>query len=167
MWFSQAPRKNVHDGYAARHKGIGEQPAVTAPPDGLCAHHSRQPACRKFQQRIKPGAEGCGRHVIGIPTKTVFTPPGIRRVGSWLAASAELGKVTIRDAVKLQKIRELVGVEVRIPAGSRERADIGELLDAVGTEELQKRLRRMGRMTDGRNHTYTRTPSTSGGPWVR
>jgi hypothetical protein len=60
MGFGTGAGEDVQDGYAANQQGIGEQPAVTLPPDRFGTHHGRAPGYGKRQELLDPRSESIG-----------------------------------------------------------------------------------------------------------
>jgi hypothetical protein len=62
---------------------------VAAPPECLAAHHGRRCPGGLFQQLVHGGREVRLPGVGGIPAKGVVAPDDVRRVGRWLAETAQ------------------------------------------------------------------------------
>src|ERR1051326_2987401 len=94
-------------------------------------------------------AEGGGRHLVGVASKTGVLPAGIDGILAGVPEPAEPRQMLVSDSVLLQRNRELILAELRIPARFRDRADIDKLPDAVRLKRLQELLEGQRGVTDG------------------
>lgn len=78
-------------------EGVGDQPAVAAPPDGLGAHDRRRRVRRRGLEIRKRSLELIGAHVIRIPLKGPLMPPAVAGSRNRDAPTAELREVAVAD----------------------------------------------------------------------
>src|SRR5262245_13345827 len=97
---------------ADRYEHVGDQAAVTAPPEKLRAHHRRSKPVREHQQLEQALGEFFGCDVVGVRAKAGVTPRDVDRVGIRPSSSTETRQPTIEDSVALQIASQRVLAEL-------------------------------------------------------
>ena len=104
---------DVQDLNVKGHQHVRDQPAVTAPPEGLRAHHGRAERGGEHKQRKQSFGELLGRHVIGITTKRRVAPTRIGRSLDRPASTTERRDGHVGETVRLQSGPERLLPELR------------------------------------------------------
>ena len=69
---------NVHHRHAQRRQHVGDEPAMTAPPEDLGAHDGGAKTVRQHQQFEQPVGELLRRDVLGVGAKRRMPPGEVR-----------------------------------------------------------------------------------------
>jgi hypothetical protein len=69
--------QNVFHGNPACHFGVGDHPAVAAPPDSLGAHHAHPLLLSLHVEFCEAVLKQGGLHVVGIRSKSFIVPPSV------------------------------------------------------------------------------------------
>jgi hypothetical protein len=145
-------RQYVPNRYLAHKKGISEQPAVTPPPHSLGAHDRGGSQGAEGDQVVERLSERGCFHVVGITAETGVPPRRIFGVRSRFSHPAKRWKVAVFESMGSEEVFERGGVVLGVAPGTRETADVGQLLDAMSLEQLQKDFGWMDRVTNRVNY---------------
>jgi hypothetical protein len=132
-------------------KGIGNERTMATPGHGFGTHQCRRAGFGQGDGAIERGREFRSLHVIGIAAKTRIAPTEIHRISARRSQAAEFFQVNIADAGGAKRSGQSVGVELRIVTRLGDGADVDELPDTMGVEELKESLDRAGGVADGEN----------------
>src|SRR6478735_165994 len=145
--------QNVQHFNPARFKVIRDKRAMATPPDCFCAHDRDRagsdgfPAVTLISTPNAFGVAPCkGKkafyaflellrlHVIGVPAERRIAPRSVARVWLGFSFAAQLREMFVTDSVPVQRFRQRVLVELRIPPRPWPRTHIGKHLDLVFLE---------------------------------
>jgi len=145
----------VADRDALGQQVVGHEPAMATPPHRLGAHDRAAMLIGQRAQLREPGTKRLGHRVIGVIAEGVVAPERVRRLGRAfrvMPQPAERPDVTITDAGRCERLRQRVGVELRVGARARHRTHIDEQIDPRLSQQVDKlggRSRRMADREDG------------------
>ena len=88
----------MQDFEAPGDQGIGDEPAVAAPGDGLGAEDGRGRLSGAADQPLQGCGEHGGLHVVGVAAEGLDPPGGVGGVGAGGAAASEVRLVDVLDA---------------------------------------------------------------------
>lgn len=156
MRLSRCARQYVLNRDVAHKKGIGEQPAVTPPPHSLGAHHRGRRGGAERDQFVDRLPKRARFHMIRVAAETGVPPGRILRIRSRFSHPTKRWNVPILDQMSREKPLERRRVVLGVAPGSRETADVGQLLNPVGLKQRQEGFDWMDRVTNrvdyGRAH---------------
>ncbi len=127
--------------HTAHEKRVCEQPPVALPPQSLGAHYSCVAGTSKPVESPNPLLELNRLHVIRVTAKRGLTEGRVYGVGTRAAHPAQGWKVSIADACRLERVSQCRLPELRMASRLRERADVGQLADAMCAEKFEEALR--------------------------
>ncbi len=131
--------ENMHNLDAARFQKIRDKPTMTAPPNRFRAHDCRRTfALRDFEKPIDPFAKVAGLHVIGVTAERVIAPGGVMRIRRRKTPAAELGKMFVIDFAGMERVSQLLFVELRVALRPGEQPHIGDEFDSVCLERADE-----------------------------
>lgn len=133
---------------APNHQGVGYEPTVTTPPEGLGAHERGRPLGRNRHDVLEGPRELGSSHVIGICPEGRVSPPCVWRSVPRPAPSAEVRHVCVDDALPLEGLLQSVGGEVGKTARSGNPSDVDQTADIVAAQQHQKSAELMRGMAD-------------------
>src|SRR5919201_5976747 len=140
----------MDDGLASDREELGDQAAVTAPPDGLGTHEAGSRLGQLLGESVLPGLRP---HPRGVAAEGGDPDAGelllARLAGS---PAAEFSRMAVRDPGLLERPTERSLVELRVPAGAREAAHVDERLDVrlpEGFHELFQRTNSVANREQG------------------
>ena len=107
---------------------------MASPRYGFGAHDRNWLASSHFGQRLQALFEFRRLHIVGEPAEGEIAPACIERIFSRMTQAAQLGHVRVADVCALQRVRQLVHIELRIVARSGNLAHVYQPLDAVVLE---------------------------------
>ena len=91
---------NMNDLDAARFQMIGNQRAMTTPPNRFRAHNRRRPHfARKIDKTVDAFLKFSRFHVIGITAKRCISPRRIARVGAAFSSPTQFRKMFVTNSV--------------------------------------------------------------------
>ena len=133
--------------------------AVAAAGMSLRAHHRGSALPAQGLQPVETRRERRLAHVVGVGAKAGVAPGRVvgdsvrclTALGGSAPAPQLLAEALVVDTGLRQRCRETVGSEMRMPAGARVTAHIGDRLDAGAPEQLDEMVDRVGRMADGQD----------------
>ena len=92
--------ENVHNLNTACFQVIGNQRAVTAPPNRFCTHdRSRPHLVRNVEKTFNACAKFFGFHVIGISAKRSVAPGRVVRILSCFSSAAQFWEMVVANSV--------------------------------------------------------------------
>jgi hypothetical protein len=109
---------------SSRQQRIRDERTMTAPGNGFRAHNCHPFRSRRFYQIVEIFLELGRLHVIGETTEAGVTPTGIRRIRPRMAEATQSRHVPVMKASRMQGIRQLASVELRIVTRTRNGAYI-------------------------------------------
>ena len=134
---------DVLDVNAADGERVGNEGSVTTPRNGFGAHDGHllldSQSDEFFQSRCKFGC----LHVIGEPAKAAVAPAGVDRVFMWMSQPAQGLHVPVGNPSAAEPDGQRVAVELRVVTGTRNRADVDQLLDVVGFQNVDEFVERV------------------------
>src|SRR5262245_15918370 len=129
---------------------------MASPPDRLCTHHGGMwQRCAGFRfarprnKSSQRAREGRRLHVVGVSTKPFVTPHPVQGILSRLTKSSELWHVAVDDPAIGERFPERLALEMRMPAGARDRSDVSQLPDPMSLEHPDEFIERSRGMADG------------------
>src|SRR5690606_33239918 len=122
---------------------------VASPRDRLGAHDRRHLLSPKTNQFLERSRELLRLHVVGVPLEGCVAPGGVHRILPGPASPTQAREIDVVDAVGFETLPQRVLPVLRVSTRLGNGADIGEPLDAVDPEELDKLLDRAGGMANG------------------
>lgn len=128
---------------AVEQQPIGNDPAMTSPPDGLCAHYRQGLPLGERDKLCKSGLEVGAERVISVVVKAAHSPESVQAfidIRLFRATSPECSQVPIADLVLGQPLREPVVVELWIAARLWERPHVDQELDPSLSQHVDNRL---------------------------
>src|SRR4029079_15388102 len=128
-------------------QGVGQQLAVTPPPNRLGAHDRGRPH-RKVEQGRDSGPELSGLHVIRMAPETPVAPCGVDGIRPGIPHATKRREMAVDTPVRRKERVQHVFVELRMPPRLRYGSHVGNLLDPVCLEKSNELVRTAGRMTD-------------------
>src|SRR5689334_21674256 len=100
---------------------------MAAPPDRFRAHDgNRAGICSNIEQSLGAFLEFFRFHVIGVPAKRRVAPSSVMRVLLRFSFAAQLWKMFVTDSARLQRFRQRLLIELRIPLRAWERAHVDQ-----------------------------------------
>lgn len=139
------------------HGGIGNEPAVTAPPHRLRAHHRHVALTGVGHELVQGVEERPGRHVVGIGLEREVPPRHVGRVGLRFAPAAERRPPLVAQAVGRDRVGHGLSGEVREAATARERAHVDDARDPGLGHQSSELSDLEGAMADGVQHSHQAT----------
>ncbi len=92
--------ENVHNLNTACFQVIGNQRAVTAPPNRFCTHdRGRSYLVRKIEKALNASAKFFGFHVIGITAKRSVAPSRVVRILLCFSSAAQFREMFVANSV--------------------------------------------------------------------
>src|SRR4029077_768447 len=82
--------------------------------------------------------EGFALHVVGIAAKGGVSPAQIGRIRPRVAEAAQRLQVPVAEPGRMERARQRGPVELRIMTRAGERANVHDLLDPVGAEQIEE-----------------------------
>ena len=148
MRFLLVWREQVHDVPPPGLEVVGNQRAMTAPPDGFGTHHGSSCCRGETIDARNAFCKGIGLHVIGISAKRRVAPRRIRRIRERLAPPTKLGQPDVPYAHIRQRVGQCLLVELRISARTRKSAHVSNCRDRRGLQQRYKLLDRTRRVAN-------------------
>src|ERR1700730_3087046 len=144
--------EDVEDRLAFADQVVGDDAAMTSPPDSLRAHDGALPPSAQLAQPVEAGAEGLTHGVVRVVVKALVRPERVH--GRWdlglpSPETSESGDMRIVDLGGGQRGGKHVTVELRIRARSRNSSNIDHEPDLHASEQIDELAGRSGRMADG------------------
>lgn len=140
MLFGFISGHDVEDGVTGGLEIIRDERAMTLPPQRFRAHDGGPLVAGEVEQSIDSRAKFRGHHEICVAAKGFVAPGVVGRIGQGLAASAEFGKMNVFDAGRRQGFGKIFLAKMWEPARAGKTADIGEQLNLLGSQQLEKLL---------------------------
>ncbi|MET3139271.1 acyl-CoA synthetase (AMP-forming)/AMP-acid ligase II [Undibacterium sp. GrIS 1.2] len=138
-------------GDSVHEQGVGDQRAVAAPGYRFGAHQRDAVISGELDDTREVRGEIGRLHVVGITTKRRVALGGVGRVRCRRPKAAEAACVGVPDVRGGQRRRQGILVELWVVARARHGANIDQLRDAVGDEQLNERPDGPGRVADGQH----------------
>ena len=107
------------------------------------------PRRRESEQRVQPGTEFLGIHVIGVGAEGGLAPRHVRRVGSRRSAAAERRQPLVADSGGRERLRQRLAPELRVPARGGKATDVGDDRDAMRLQQREQLLGAACRVPEG------------------
>ena len=130
--------QNVPDRPTSADHGIGDEPTVASPRHGFGAQNDSRGGGGNWHEGFKALPEGRRFHVIGIALKTRIPPTHIRGVYLGFPAASKYFQGLILKPNAPQMLGKLARIELGIPSGIRNGADISHELDAMSLQQGDK-----------------------------
>ena len=146
-------------------KVVGDDPAVTAPPDRFRAHDHALMLATSLPELDKTGGEGGCQGVVRIVPKAPHSPIGIGRgfgAARLSPQAAELGDMLVADLPWRQRFREALLIELRIGARPRYRPYVDHEVDTGLPQQIDKLDDRPGRVAYGEKAVRVIAPTGQG-----
>jgi hypothetical protein len=121
-------------------RDVGDQPAVTTPPQGLAAHDDDFVGWDDGKQIRQPGSKLLAPGVRRVSAERCLGPPGVDlcSIGREMPSTAESLIPPVLDPVVRQPPLQCLTVHVRIPAAARVPAYVDEYVDpGIAQQTLQ------------------------------
>jgi len=152
----RAGAEQVDDREPPRDEGVGDEAAVTPPPEGLGAQEGHSPSSARFRLELGERAlERGGLHVIGVGPEARVLPGDVRRVRPPGPPSAEgVAAEDVGHAEPGQRLGERGAAEVRGAARSREPPDVDKRVGRPLPEQLDELLHAAGAVADGEDGVH-------------
>lgn len=142
--------KDMHHAVTAGEQIVGDNPPVTAPPDGFGAHDCAYAPMAQFAKPRQAPSEGRGQCIIRVVPKAAHPPIEIGRrlrAARLSPKTTKFGDMFIAYSPTRQFIRDGLQIELRIGVRSGHRSDICNQVYARSLEQIDKLVDRPGRMT--------------------
>jgi hypothetical protein len=156
----------MKDFHAERRQDVGDDPAMTAPPEHLGAHDCGAKAVSEHEQVVQPSGKLLRSGVIGIGAECRMAPPCID--GSLIrpTSAAERGNPLIIDVAVREVACEDVSGEVGKAPRTGKPPHVRHELDAVRREHAAKLIARSRGVADRPNaQGHARTITTGETCW--
>src|SRR5919108_575228 len=148
-------RDQMHDVMAVRFEVVGEETAMTLPPQQLGAHDGGPLLGGMCLQTRDALLELACLHVIGITAETGVLPGGVVRVLARRTPPTKLRKMFVSNSLLLQGCRKRVLREVGMPPRGRKASNISDERDVMRDQRREKCPQRLIRMPDSPDlHMY-------------
>ena len=111
---------------------------MAAPPEDLRAHDrgSETPCeCQKFEET---GGKLFTGQIVGITPKCRMSPSRVRSIRDGLAAASQVRKPDVADPRSVERGLECQLLRLRLASGAGKASDIGDKLDSIHGEYLEK-----------------------------
>lgn len=92
--------------------------------------------------------------MIGVPTKRFVLPCGVDGVPARLPETAESRHVTVSDAPRPERRRQIVAVKLRMPTRTWDGANVDQQCDLVGFEQVDQLVDRSRRVSNRENQGF-------------
>ena len=132
----------------ARGEAVGDQRAMTAPPQRLRTYDRSSQLDRQRAQLIKSLAEREAQRIVGVASKRRTAPSRVGRVGLPVPPATQSAQVPIVDSMLRQPVLHRRCSEVRVAPRSRHTSHIDHQPHLVVREDHHESLQRMRRVAD-------------------
>src|SRR4051812_16777258 len=155
----------MHHPLACGHKVIGDDSAVTPPPDCFGAHDHARSLRAAFAEPRQAGSEWRGQSVVCVVAKAAHPP---KTIGRGLRATrlssqaAEFADMLISDLPRRQGLGKLFLIELRVSPRPRHRPYVDNEADAGIAQEIDKFEDRPGRVAYGEKSVRLVAPGGKG-----
>ena len=110
---------------------VSDQRAMAAPRHGLGTHHRETLPLRSFDENLDGCAESGRLHVVCVTPKRRVPPAGVCRMRIRAAKPAQGSNVFVIDLGFLQRLRQVLAIELRIASRARHGTYVDDQLDVV------------------------------------
>jgi len=144
-------RLDMEHRVAEREQRVGDQPAMTLPPERL-GTHDRCPArvgdIEQLRERVRELAR---LHVVRVSAKRGDAPAAVDRILARGSATAERRHPVVVDGMRRQQCRERLAREMRVSSRGWEATNVGHDRDLVGLQNGYEVIGRPRGVADGPN----------------
>ena len=149
MFLDLTVAADMPDSVAFRFQQVRYEAAMTAPPKSFRTHDAGAFVGRETPQTLDAAFELLCFHIIGVSTKGVIAPCGVRRIAAGLAAAPQLWKVSISNAGFSQSLGQRRQAELRVTPRTGKTTDVCHKFDFASPQQSNKFFQRQGGVANG------------------
>src|SRR6185295_1085084 len=111
---------------------------MAAPPEDLRAHDSGSNTPCQGQKLHQAGGKLLAAHIVGVTPECRVPPTGVRSVRGRPATASQVRKPDVIDSRSVERGLEERLLILRLASGAGKAPNIGDLLDPIRREHLEK-----------------------------